>query len=185
MGIYTRTGDSGETSLVGGGRVSKSSARVEAYGMVDEANCAVGFARSALDNAQLDAVLAFAQQRLFNCSSALATPQASETTPQVSAADITFLESATDLLSERCGGFRGFVLPAGSEQVTRLHLARAITRRAERRIVALAAAEPVDPNVLAFVNRLSDLLFAAASTEAMAPDCVGEPWDPSSPPPSL
>jgi cob(I)alamin adenosyltransferase len=185
MSIYTRTGDFGETGLVGGGRVSKSSARVEAYGTIDEANCAIGFARAAVADPEIDACLAFAQQRLFNCSSALATPIPDGATPRVNADDIAFLESATDALALRCGGFTGFVLPAGSESVTRLHLARAIVRRAERRIVALLGSEPVDASVLTFVNRLSDLLFAAASTEAARPDCRSEPWDPASPAPSL
>jgi len=177
MSIYTRTGDSGQTGLVGGARVSKSSARVEACGTVDEANCSIGFARAVIDEPLVDRVLAFAQQRLFNCSSALATPEARADTPRISADDVAFLESATDVLSTRCGGFREFVLPSGSDSVARLHLARTVVRRAERRVVTLNESEPVDAHVLAFLNRLSDLLFAAASAHAAAPDCHGERWD--------
>ena len=185
MSIYTRTGDSGETGLVGGARVSKSSTRVEAYGTVDEANCSVGFVRAAIDEPLVDQILAFAQQRLFNCSSALATREARSDTPKISADDVAFLESATDILAERCGGFREFVLPSGSDSVARLHVARTVVRRAERRVVALAQSEPVDANVLAFLNRLSDLLFAAASVQAAAPGCNSEPWDVAALPPKL
>ena len=185
MSIYTRTGDSGETGLVGGARVSKSSARVEAYGTLDEANSMVGLARVAIEDPLVDRILAFVQQRLLNCSSALATPDARAGTPQVSALDVAFLESATDALGERGGAFREFVLPAGSEAVARLHLARTVVRRAERRVVALAASEPVDANLLAFLNRLSDLLFAAASVQPSSSDCHIEPWDIAAQPPAL
>ena len=167
--IYTRHGDGGETSLVGGGRVSKHSARVEAYGTIDEANAAIGLARAALqaaapNEARLDTMLDFTQHRLFNCSSRLATPHTAETphTATVTSADVTRLESYIDELSATTGILEHFVLPGGSELASRLHVARTVARRAERRIVELDTHDAVDPFVLAFVNRLSDMLFAAA-----------------------
>lgn len=167
--IYTRGGDHGETSLVGGGRVPKNSTRVEAYGTIDEANAAIGLVRAKLevaanDEADLDRVLDFVQHRLFNCSSRLATPESalSDLTPGISGEDVAFLEEQIDRLSERTADLTHFVLPGGCEDSARLHVARTVVRRAERRVLDLAADEPVDDTVLAFMNRLSDLLFAAA-----------------------
>lgn len=170
--IYTRRGDTGETSLASGARVPKNSARVEAYGTIDEANSAIGLARAALTEAAahhptlagLDATLAFVQNRLFDCASNLATPaeDASESTPRVTAADTATLERAIDEMTAEMGEIDHFVLPAGCEPAARLHVARTTIRRAERRILDLADAEPVDADVLAFANRLSDLLFTAA-----------------------
>ncbi|MDO8987795.1 MAG: cob(I)yrinic acid a,c-diamide adenosyltransferase [Coriobacteriia bacterium] len=167
--LYTRGGDFGQTSLVGGSRVAKNSVRVEAYGSMDEANSAIGLARAALDlsmaeETDLDRMLDFAQHRLFNCSSALATPTDSrtESTPRISAEDVTKLENQIDQLTAATSALGGFVLPGGCEQSARLHVARTVARRAERRVLDLANAEPVDEHVLAFINRLSDLLFAAA-----------------------
>lgn len=171
--IYTRTGDVGETSLVGGVRVPKNSTRVEAYGTVDEANCCVGHARAALEVAaeedlRLDAMLDFVQHRLFDCSSLLATPadvrSQRQALPAIGAADIALLETWIDSLTEAIGEIDQFVLPSGCEEACRLHIARTVVRRAERRILDLAAEVPgdVDPQVRAFVNRLSDLLFTMA-----------------------
>lgn len=171
--IYTRSGDGGETSLVGGQRVPKNGERVEAYGAVDEANSMVGLARAALEvgakgDLSLDAMLNFVQHRLFDCSSLLATPAAVRDSggagPHISTADIARLESWIDELTAATGEISRFVLPAGCEEACRLHLARTVVRRAERCIHAFLAASPdeVDRDVLAFVNRLSDLLFAMA-----------------------
>jgi len=187
MPIYTRRGDHGDTSLVDGTRVSKTSARVEAYGTVDEANSAVGFARSAVTDPFLDSVLHFIQQRLFNCSSSLATPAESRTvgTPFVEAADVAFLESAIDRFMESSGPLSHFVIEGGCESACRLHVARAITRRAERRLVALAAEAEVDEQVEAFVNRLSDTLFASARYANHLAGVTDEVWDPSAPRPDM
>jgi len=167
--IYTRGGDHGETSLVGGSRVPKNSARVEAYGTIDEANATIGLVRAHLavaseDEADIDRVLDFVQHRLFNCSSRLATPPGaeSEQTPSISSADIAEVEAEIDRLTAATGELEHFVLPGGSDHSARLHVARTVVRRAERRVIDLAELEPVDEHVLAFVNRLSDLLFAAA-----------------------
>jgi len=167
--IYTRGGDHGETSLVGGSRVAKNSVRVEAYGTVDEANAAIGLVRAELsvaasDEADIDRVLDFVQHRLFNCSSRLATPPGAETdhTPRISADDVAALEAEIDRLTAATGELEHFVLPGGCEDSARLHMARTVVRRAERRILDLAQTGPVDEHLLAFVNRLSDLLFAAS-----------------------
>jgi cob(I)alamin adenosyltransferase len=171
--IYTRAGDRGETSIVGGTRVPKNSTRVEAYGTVDEANSCVGHARAALEVAapedlRLDVMLDFVQHRLFDCSSLLATPRelrGSRTgLPAISAEDISRLETWIDGLTEVVGEIDHFVLPGGCEEACRLHVARTVVRRAERRIHDLVSEAPdeVDPQVLAFVNRLSDLLFTMA-----------------------
>ena len=187
MTLYTHRGDLGETSLAGGGRVSKASMRVEAYGSVDEAGSAVGLARAAVTDPNVCALLLFVQHRLLNCSSSLATPaaNASDATPSISSEDVAALESAIDLLTEHTAGQAGFVLGAEGEAAARLHLARAITRRAERRIVALNAEEPVDEFVLSFVNRLSDVLFASACYADSLDGAVEEPWDPNAPRPEL
>ncbi len=190
--IYTRRGDSGETSLASGVRVPKNSVRVEAYGTVDEANSAIGLARTALAEAAaphpalaaLDGTLAFVQNRLFDCASNLATPAeaASDRTPRVTPGDTTELERAIDEMTAEIGEIDHFVLPAGCEAAVRLHVARAVIRRAERRVLDLVAADPVDSDVLAFVNRLSDLLFTAAryvDHTCGAGDVFWEPREPS------
>lgn len=187
MTIYTRTGDEGQTSLGDGRRVPKSSGRVEAYGTVDEANSLVGLARAGVTDERLDAVLHFLQQRLFNCSSSLAMPQvADEDAPRhVQQADIDELERAIDVFTEAAGPLDHFVLPAGSETVARLHVARTAMRRAERRADALAQEAQIDRLVLAFLNRSSDLLFAAARYAATVDGVAEEAWDPSASLPEL
>ncbi|PKQ15512.1 MAG: ATP:cob(I)alamin adenosyltransferase [Actinobacteria bacterium HGW-Actinobacteria-7] len=177
MTIYTRRGDHGQTSLADGTRVSKTAARVEAYGAVDEANSAIGFARAALDDPYLDEILHFVQQRLFNCSSSLAFPGASEPAPTIDPEDVAFLERAIDACQARTGELTQFLLEAGAESACRLHVARAIMRRAERRIYSLDAEEPVAKQVLAFINRSSDLLFAAARYCNATEDVPEETWD--------
>ena len=187
MSIYTRRGDHGETSLADGSRVRKDSARVEAYGTVDEANSAIGFARAAVTDPLLADVLRFAQQRLFNCSAALASPASPplDTTPRVTADDVVALEESIDRFEALTGAPTGFIVEAGSDASSRLHAARALLRRAERRTVTLAVDEYVDDLVLAFLNRLSDTLFAAARYANALAGVADEPWDPSSPRPTL
>ncbi len=185
MGIYTRRGDAGEAGLGDGSRVSKASLRIDALGALDEASAAIGLARQSVDHASLDAVLLFAEQRVFNCSAALASPTRTDATPTVSAADITFLETAIDHFSDDAGGWRGFVLASGGEAAARLHFARTLVRQAERRIVALAEREDVAPELLAFVNRLSDLLFVAARAAASHANAAEDYWDRDAEPPAL
>ncbi len=185
MGIYTRRGDHGQTSLADGSRVTKDSLRVEAYGAVDEANCAVGLARAAGTDPLLDALLLFVQQKLFNCSSSLATPPSarSDRTPVIVAEDIAALEVAIDGFSAAAPPLDRFVLASGTELAARLHVARTVTRRAERRVVSLHAEEPVDERVLGFLNRLSDTLFAAARAANAAANVAEDHWDAQADPP--
>lgn len=187
MRIYTRRGDHGETSLADGSRTAKNALRIESYGAVDEANSFVGLARAAVTDPLLNEVLHFAQQRLLNCSASLASPMSppSASTPGITAGDVTALEASVDRFEALSGTSAGFVIEGGSDAAARLHVARAVVRRAERRAVALSASEPVDDAVLAFLNRLSDTLFAAAR---YANVIAGEPegvWEPDSPLPTL
>lgn len=162
--IYTRTGDRGETSLADSSRVPKDSLRVEAYGTVDEANSWVGLARTFSADPLLAEVLDFVQHRLFNCSSNLASPPGTPwEVPRIAEADIELLERAIDRFEAATGPLTSFVLPGGAQAAAALHVARTVVRRAERRIVTLAGREGgVDALVQKFVNRASDLLFAAA-----------------------
>lgn len=187
MSIYTRGGDTGDTSLADGTRVPKSSACVEAYGSVDEANSAVGLARAGVADEVLSAVLEFVQHKLFNCSSLLATPPQArgERTPRIAETDVAFLERAIDRFEEACGPMTAFVLECGCETAARLHVARAAVRKAERRCVALHAEQPVDPQVLAFLNRCSDLLFSAARYANVSASCAEQHWDPEAPVPEI
>jgi cob(I)alamin adenosyltransferase len=161
--IYTRTGDKGQTSLIDGTRVSKDALRVEAYGTVDEANSWIGAARAQCDNPFLESCLQFVQHRFFNCSSNLATPPgAPYTPPRIAPEDIAFLETAIDRFESGTGPLRHFIVPGGGKAAGYLHIARTVCRRAERRLVTLAAREEIDEQVRAFINRASDFLFAAA-----------------------
>jgi cob(I)alamin adenosyltransferase len=166
--IYTKTGDDGSTGLANGERRPKSDARVEAYGDVDEANSAIGLARlSTADMPELDAMLERIQNDLFDLGADLATPPSDRPLGyeplRIVASQVARLEDEIDALNARLSPLRSFVLPGGSPASAALHLARAISRRAERRMVALAAAgEIVSPPALQFINRLSDFLFVAA-----------------------
>jgi cob(I)alamin adenosyltransferase len=180
MSIYTRTGDAGETSLAGGTRVSKADSRVEAYGTVDEAACAVGLALEAATDARMREVLLFAQQRLLNCSSRLATPPDARTagTADVDDQDVRALELAIDEFETRAGPPERFVLPGGSELAARLHVARTVVRRAERRVAAIASEDRADDGVARFLNRLSDMLFASARAALKTEGVPETGWDP-------
>jgi cob(I)alamin adenosyltransferase len=181
--IYTRTGDAGETSLLGGRRVRKDDLRVEAIGSVDELNAALGVVRVeltrggvALEN--LDQEIGEIQHRLFDLGAELASISASETRAgALSETHIAQLESLIDHHEAQLEPLRAFILPGGSPAASQLHLARCVCRRCERRLVQLAAAEPVRGEVLQYVNRLSDLLFVLARAVNRAnqvPDVVWE-----------
>jgi cob(I)alamin adenosyltransferase len=149
--------------LADGSRVDKDSARVETYGTVDEANSWVGLARASTADPLLERILEFLQHRFFNCSSNLATPRgASWTPPTIVGDDIEWMERAIDRLEEKTGALNQFIVPGGHSSAGFLHVARTVCRRAERLVVTLARHEPVDPLVRTFINRSSDLLFAAA-----------------------
>ena len=163
MKIYTRTGDAGTTNLFDGTRIAKSDPRVEAYGDVDEANAVLGLARAAGLDADLDAMLVQIQRDLFALGSRLADP-ADKIAERVEKAslgeeDVNRLEGWIDTLETELEPLRRFVLPGGSPAGAALHLARTVCRRAERRMVTLGV---VEPSLLIYVNRLSDLLFVLA-----------------------
>jgi cob(I)alamin adenosyltransferase len=156
--IYTRTGDAGTTGLVDGSRVSKADPRMAAIGDVDEANCAIGLARAALGDHPFAADLARIQNDLFDLGADLATPEGIAGALRIVPAQVTWLEDRIDALNAPLAPLTSFVLPAGGPGAPELHLARAVTRRAERSAVAAdASAQP-----LIYLNRLSDLLFVAA-----------------------
>jgi cob(I)alamin adenosyltransferase len=161
--IYTRTGDDGTTGLVDGSRLPKHAARMEAIGAVDEANSAIGLAVCALPGSPHAQVLTRIQNDLFDLGADLATPgedfTPGEMTLRIVASQAEWLETAIDALNDDLEPLRSFILPGGSEAAARVHIARAAPRRAERAATALAAAEPVNPAALAYVNRLSDYLF--------------------------
>lgn len=166
--IYTRIGDGGETALFGGGRVRKDDLRVEALGTVDELNAALGVVRAALEQgglppAELQDLLAEVQHRLFDLGAEVATPRSQEhAIASVSDAHVTALEASIDRFDAPLAPLRAFILPGGSVAAAHLHLARCICRRAERRLVQLAAAEPIRGGLIRYLNRLSDLLFVLA-----------------------
>jgi cob(I)alamin adenosyltransferase len=181
MKIYTKSGDGGETGLFGGGRVRKCDARVEAYGEVDEANAALGLARAAVADPELEAELGRVQAELFTVGAELASPHGSRArsaTPAVQAAWAERLEQAMDRWDAELPPLTSFVLPGGTAAASALHLARAICRRAERRVVALAAEVELDPNVIVYLNRLSDLLFVAARLANHRAGRAEITWDP-------
>jgi cob(I)alamin adenosyltransferase len=159
--VYTRSGDQGETSLVGGARVSKASVRVDAYGDVDELNSVIGLARAHLPDAEIDDVLAKIQNELFTVGADLASP-AEIAVPRVQESNTKALEELSDGFLSQLEPLKEFVLPGGSEGGAALHLARTVARRAERRAVALMHAEELNPEVIVYLNRLSDLLFILA-----------------------
>ena len=167
--IYTRTGDDGTTALGTGDRVAKYDLRVEAYGTVDETNAVIGLARmhTVATNPELDAMLARIQNDLFDLGADLCFPEEmkrGEVALRVSTAQIARLETEIDTMNAELDPLRSFVLPGGTPASSYLHLARTVSRRAERLVVALASRpdEPVGAPALAYINRLSDFLFVAA-----------------------
>lgn len=159
--VYTRTGDGGETSLVSGERVSKASPRVEAYGDVDELNSIIGFARSCLNDREVDEVLGRVQNDLFTVGGDLASPEGIKV-PRVEESHTVLLESDSDRFLAQLEPLKEFILPGGSQAGAALHIARTVARRAERRVVATSETEEINDQVIVYLNRLSDLLFIIA-----------------------
>ena len=160
--IYTRTGDKGTAGLVDGSRVSKASARMAAIGDIDEANAAVGAAIAARDEDSLSEQLRRIQNELFDLGADIATPSGVENALRIIPTQVERLEREIDEMNADLEPLQSFILPGGSAEVASLHLARTIVRRAERSAVSLAEGDPVNPDALAYLNRLSDLLFVAA-----------------------
>ena len=164
--IVTKAGDGGKTRLATGEPVSKASARVEAYGAVDEANSSIGVARLyTTADAVLDPILDRVQNDLFDLGADLATPHSDDPKFEplrIQESQVLRLETEVEALNEKLTPLTSFILPGGTPAAAYLHLARAIARRAERAIVALGDVEAISPEAIKFANRLSDLLFVAA-----------------------
>jgi cob(I)alamin adenosyltransferase len=179
MRIYTRGGDAGTTALFGGRRVPKTHPRVGAYGSVDEANALLGTARAALADDELDPLLRELQNALFEVGADLATPEDAAARARLTPldeADTDRLERTIDRLDGQLEPLRRFVLPGGHPAAASLHVARTVVRRAEREAIALAETEPVNPHVLVFLNRLSDLLFVLARLVNARAGVPEAPW---------
>jgi cob(I)alamin adenosyltransferase len=177
--IYTKTGDLGETSLLGGARVPKDHLRVAAYGDVDETNAAIGAVR-ALAEAPLEALLFSIQKDLFAIGAQLADPThkvaSKRAKAAVTAAHVRRLEKAIDAREAKLPPLRSFVLPGGTPSAALLHQARTVCRRAERSVVTLAREADVDPKIIVYLNRLSDLLFVLARSENCRAGLAEDRW---------
>lgn len=180
--LYTRTGDRGETALFGGARVPKDHPRVTAYGTVDELNAALGVAASFVRQRRLVGILQRIQNELFDIGAELASGEPVRRTKGGGAVfhlEPTMtgrLESLIDEYDARVPPLRAFILPAGTSAASLLHLARTVCRRAERAVVTLARSEPVNPAILTYLNRLSDLLFVLARYLNKAAKRPELPW---------
>jgi cob(I)alamin adenosyltransferase len=175
--IYTRTGDTGSTGLVGGARIDKDETKVEAYGDIDELNSYLGVCKESATGpaaALISDILITIQNELFDIGAELATPVESHWEGMLKAGPehVRQLESWIDKLNEPLPTLRSFILPGGSLLSAHIHVARTICRRAERHICKLHKLEPVSPHILQYINRLSDLLFVMARAVVHA---VGQP----------
>jgi cob(I)alamin adenosyltransferase len=168
MRVYTRTGDTGETSLSGGTRVQKDHPRLEAYGTVDELNSHIGLLQCTIPDIGEKNRLTRIQNRIFIVSSNLAVDSEGllMKLPAILHEDITELENAMDMLLDQIPPLSNFVLPAGHQLVASCHIARTVCRRAERRIIALSREVAIDPILISYINRLSDYLFVLARKTA-------------------
>lgn len=181
MKIYTKTGDGGDTALFGGGRIGKEDTRVEAYGQVDELNACLGVARSeGIDS--LQPLLQTLQDQLFTLGSVLATPagsKAEKVIPKIKAEWVTDMEKAIDGFDEQLAPLTSFILPGGCKAASALHMARTVCRRAERRVVPLLREGKIGPEVVIYLNRLSDLLFTMARYANFKCGVTDVPWQPA------
>jgi cob(I)alamin adenosyltransferase len=174
--IYTRTGDDGTTGLGDGSRVDKSHARIEAIGDVDELNCTLGLLLTENLPARAREILTRIQHELFEIGGELSIPESAF----VTAADAARLEQELDELNATLATLKEFILPGGSRAAAACHVARAVCRRAERRLVALAAHDRINPQARAYLNRLSDFLFVLArflNAQDGAPEVLWKPRD--------
>lgn len=181
MKIYTRTGDDGTTGLVGGTRVKKYDIRLEAYGTIDELNSYIGLIRSLQTDKSADRLLEKIQHKLFVIGANLATEESLNSVKKqfpCHPADIAMLEQAMDEMTAELPELRNFILPGGTQATSVCHVARTVCRRAERRIVELAEKAEVDPNLIRFVNRLSDYLFVLSRKTTLDQKAAEILWNP-------
>ncbi len=180
--IYTKTGDKGTTSLIGGTKVLKSHTRIEAYGTVDELNSHIGLCKDVLTDEQSRKALQHIQWQLFSIGAALACDPAKETKmhiPDIHEADISFMEQEIDRMNEAMPPLKHFILPGGHSTISFLHIARCVCRRAERCCVRLEAEdEKIAPLILIYLNRLSDYLFVLARYAGHLLKIEDIPWKP-------
>jgi cob(I)alamin adenosyltransferase len=178
--IYTKTGDKGQTSLIGGTRVPKHHIRIEAYGTVDELNSHIGLIRDQkMDAATIDLLIEI-QDRLFTIGSSLASDpgKSKMKIPDLKEEDITLLEKEMDKMDESLPEMKSFVLPGGHTTVSYCHIARCVCRRAERLVIHLAESEEVSPLVIKYLNRLSDYLFVLSRKLTADLKATEIPWKP-------
>jgi cob(I)alamin adenosyltransferase len=180
MKIYTKTGDTGSTSLFGGKRVSKSDLRIDTYDTVDELNSYIGLLRDQEVNAVRKNSLVEIQDRLFTMGSMLAAEPGNTKVkiPVLSENDIQFLEKEIDLMETTLPPMKSFVLPGGHQSVSFCHVARTVCRRAERLAVALSDLEKVEESVIKYLNRLSDYLFVLSRKMTQELGAEETPWKP-------
>lgn len=181
MKVYTKTGDKGETSLIGGTRVKKSHLRIEAYGTVDELNSFIGVVRDQEVNQKRQPILAEIQDRLFTIGATLATDPDRDTKkqlPDLHESDIQFLEEQMDLLDQTLPPLRHFILPGGHPAVSFCHVARSVCRRAERIAIALQEESFVADLVIKYLNRLSDFLFVLSRANSLELGVEEITWKP-------
>ena len=177
--IYTRTGDNGSSGLVDGSRVSKAGPRMTAIGEIDEANSCIGVAIAALpSHPEVAANLQMVQNEMFDLGADLATPEGIAGALRITAGQVERVEHGIDELNAGLEPLTSFILPGGSTAVAALHVARSVVRRAERAAVALAASERVNPQAIAYLNRLSDFLFVAARSVAANGEGGDVLWQP-------
>jgi cob(I)alamin adenosyltransferase len=176
--IYTKTGDGGETGLFGGPRVRKDHPRIEAYGSVDELNAVIGMARAHGPPPELDALLQTIQNQLFDLGALLASPEPEKFgIAGVGAQQTAAIEAAIDRFEADLEPLKQFILPGGSPAAAALHFARTVCRRAERRLLTLMNAEPLGPESLVYLNRVSDLLFVMARWMNRHAGHADVPWE--------
>ncbi len=179
--IYTKTGDTGSTGLYGGGRVRKDDPRVDAYGEVDELNATLGVAAAALRDEELRGFVKKLQDELFTLGAELATPDPASVRKQVvplGEEAIAWMERTIDAADGEVPPLRKFVLPGGDPGAAQLHVCRTVCRRVERRILAFSDVAPVRPEVIRYLNRLSDLLFMLARLANHRAGVAEPTWDP-------
>lgn len=179
MKIYTKKGDQGHTSLIGGERVPKNHLRIDTYGTVDELNSYLGILRSFVKDNINSTILPEIQDRLFTIGSLLASaPSSKMIVPDLHLKDVVMLEEAIDRMNEDLPELRSFILPAGSIEIAHCHVARCICRRAERLVVQLNETDKQEPLIMQYLNRLSDYIFVLSRFVAMEQDIDEVSWKP-------
>lgn len=180
MKIYTKTGDSGQTSLIGGTRVPKHHIRIEAYGTVDELNSWIGLIRDQNIDQQSISTLLEIQDRLFTIGSHLASDpgKSKMKLPEINPEDIELLEKEIDRMTALLPELKSFILPGGNTTVSYIHIARCVCRRCERLVTHLNEEEPVNEKIVVYLNRLSDHLFTLSRYIGMNMKVTESPWNP-------